>query len=60
MNKPRVPQLFCVEEVAEALDVSVKTVRRKIAADELHAHRIGRQVRISEDDYRAFVALRRR
>lgn len=60
MKKERFPQFFSIRQVAEALGVSIKTIRRKINAGELHAHRIGRQLRISEEDYRAFIALRRR
>ena len=52
-------RFFSVDEVAQDLGVSGKTVRRRINDGELRAHRIGRQLRISEQDYRAFVALRR-
>jgi excisionase family DNA binding protein len=44
-----------VARVAERLDVSQKTVRRKIAAGELPAHRVGKLLRISERDLAAFV-----
>jgi excisionase family DNA binding protein len=37
-----------VREAAKRLDVSEKTVRRKIAAGELPAHRVGRLIRIAE------------
>jgi excisionase family DNA binding protein len=37
------------------LHVSDKTVRRLIARGELHAHRIGRQLRISEEELRRFI-----
>jgi excisionase family DNA binding protein len=56
----RFPRLYSINEIADALGVSTKTVRRLIDASELHASRIGRQLRISEEDYRTFVALRRR
>ena len=36
--------------VAERLDLSLRTVRRLIATGELPVHRLGRAVRISEDD----------
>jgi excisionase family DNA binding protein len=45
--------------VAEALDVSPRTVRRWIANGDLIAHRINGVVRIAEDDLRAFLALHR-
>ena len=53
-------RFYSVEEVADLLGVSDKTVRRRIAGGELVAHRIGRQLRISEDDFNAYVASRRR
>lgn len=59
MKKPKSPTFFTVDEVAEALGVSAKTVRRRIADGALKVHRFGPLLRISEDDYRAFVALRR-
>ena len=48
-----------VSEIAEILDVSQRTVRRWIDQGELIAHRLGRNVRVSETDLRAFLALRR-
>ncbi len=60
--KPQVhvPQLFTLEQIAERFEVSVKTVRRWVGAGELPAHYLGRQVRITEQDARAFVMARRR
>jgi excisionase family DNA binding protein len=58
--KSRLPQLFSVEEIAERFGVSTKTVRRWIASGELRAHRLGRQIRIAEEDAIAFMATRRR
>ena len=48
-------QLLDVPAVARRLHVSDKTVRRLIARGELHAHRIGRQLRISEEELRRFI-----
>jgi excisionase family DNA binding protein len=48
-----------VAEVAERLAVSTKTVRRAITRQELRVHRLGRQIRISEEDLQAFLACRR-
>jgi excisionase family DNA binding protein len=45
-----------LEAVAERLSVSVKTVRRLVERGELVAHRIGRAVRVSEDDLRRYIA----
>jgi excisionase family DNA binding protein len=60
MKKQPLIQFYTLDAVAKALGVSEKTVRRRIAAGDLHVHRIGGQLRISVEDYRAFVALRRR
>ena len=51
--------LLSVQETAEHLQLSVKTIRRKIAAGELPAHRLGRLLRVSEDDLRLFKLQRR-
>jgi excisionase family DNA binding protein len=48
-----------MQEVADSLDVSPRTVSRWIASGELIAHRFGRSVRIADDDLRAFLARRR-
>ena len=53
-------RLYAVDDVAEQLGVSTKTVRRWIAAGELPVHRLGRQLRISEADLVAFIARSRR
>ena len=52
-------RLYAVDDVAEQLGVSSKTVRRWIAAGELPVHHFGRQLRISEADLAAFIAQRR-
>ena len=48
-------QLLDVPAVARRLNVSEKTVRRLIARGELRAHRIGRLLRISEEELRRFL-----
>jgi excisionase family DNA binding protein len=53
------PRYYAIKTVAEALDVSTRTVRRWIANGDLVAHRIDGVVRISESDLRAFLALHR-
>ena len=50
---------FAINEVAEALDVSNRTVRRWIANGDLAVHRVGGVVRIADDDLRAFLARHR-
>jgi excisionase family DNA binding protein len=60
MFKSRLPVLFSIREIAERFGVSTKSVRRWIAGGDLHAHRLGRQIRIAEEDAIAFMAARRR
>lgn len=57
---PRVPRMLSIGDVAECMHASTRSVRRWIADGELHAHRLGRLVRVSEDDLAAFAATRRR
>jgi excisionase family DNA binding protein len=52
-------QLLDVPAVARQLDVSEKTVRRLIARGELRAHRIGRLLRISEEELGRFIDANR-
>ncbi len=49
-------QLLSIVEVARRLGVSEKTIRRQIADGELSAYRVGRQLRISEEDLMAYLA----
>jgi putative molybdopterin biosynthesis protein len=61
MNKPaRVPRLLSIHELAELFSVSSRTIHRWIAAGELPTHKLGRQIRITEDDARRFLATRAR
>ena len=53
-------RFYSVTEIADALGVSDKTVRRRITDGALITHRIGRQLRISEHDFDAYIALQRR
>ena len=57
---PSVPRLLTIADVAECLRVSTKTVRRKIDANELAVHRIGRRLRVTEEDLNLFISGRRR
>ncbi len=56
----RPPCLLSVAEVAEQLDLCAKTVRRWIERGDLHVHRLGRQLPVSEEDLALFVSQRRR
>ncbi len=51
---------FTVEEVAESLNVSTRTVRRWIDRKKLIAHDFEGIIRISESDLRVFIARHRR
>ena len=51
----RVPRLLAVSEIADLLVVSTKTIRRWIERGELHAHHLGRRVRVSEEDLTAYL-----
>ncbi|WP_108883248.1 helix-turn-helix domain-containing protein [Anderseniella sp. Alg231-50] len=57
---PRRPEPFLtIPEVAGTLNVNTRTVRRWIDAGYLPVHRLGGSVRISDADFRAFLAQRR-
>ena len=54
------PRLLSMAQVGDLTNVSTKTVSRWIAAKELRHHKLGRQVRVSEEDFWHFIASRRR
>jgi excisionase family DNA binding protein len=54
-----VGKFYSIDEVAELLGVSTRTVRRSIKRKELVAHKLGRPVRIAEADLKAFIARHR-
>ena len=51
--------LLSIDELADRLSVSSKTIRRWIHAGDLRMHKLGWQIRISEEDAHSFVAARR-
>lgn len=55
VRRSAAPQMLSVAAVAARLDLSTKTVRRLIDRRELLVHRVGGQVRISEDDLREYL-----
>ena len=55
----KLPSLYTIKDVAAYAKVSPKTVRRWIDAKELPAYRLGRAIRISEEDLRAFADKKR-
>ena len=52
-------KLLTVEQSAERLGVGVRFVRRLIAESRIRVYKIGKHVRIAEDDLDAFVAAGR-
>lgn len=48
-------RFYTLTEVAEALGVSTRTLRRHIRRGTLRVHRIGRAVRVSARDLDAFL-----
>jgi excisionase family DNA binding protein len=55
-DQPKPPKFYTIEQIAESLDASTRTIRRWIANGLLVAHRINGLVRISEADFQAFLA----
>ena len=58
-NSSQLPPVYSIKRVADYLEVSTKTVRRWIGRGDLTAHKIGRQIRITEPDLLTFLRLRR-
>jgi excisionase family DNA binding protein len=54
-----VTRLRTIDEAAELLNVSPRTVRRLIESGALPVHRLGRLVRIADPDLAAFLAASR-
>jgi excisionase family DNA binding protein len=52
-------KFYTIEQIAECVDASTRTVRRWIDEGLLIAHRINGLVRISEADFQAFLAAHR-
>lgn len=55
---PKTDLFYRVNEIAERLDVSTRTVRRWIEMGFLRAHRLGRSVRVSDADLKTFLTKR--
>lgn len=51
---------YLVEELAEKLRVNPMTIYRYIKAGKLHAHKIGKEYRISRDVYENFIESTKR
>jgi len=54
-----IPKAYSIKTIAEALEVSPRTIRRWIATRKLIAHQIDGVVRITDADFRAFLAVYR-
>ena len=54
-----ISQLRTIDETAEILNTSPRTVRRLIDSGALRVHRLGRLVRISDDDIAVLLAASR-
>lgn len=50
------PQLYSVAEIAKRFGVSSKTITRRIDEGKLRHHKIGKQIRISEEDALNYLA----
>lgn len=57
-NLSRSSRHLTIIDVAERLQVSTRTVRRWIDQGELRIHRLGRQLRVTEDDLALFLNQR--
>ncbi len=58
-DEAALPQLLTIEQSAEILNTSVKTVRRRIEAGELPVIRDGRIVRVLPADLQRYISARR-
>jgi excisionase family DNA binding protein len=54
-----VPAFYSVDQTAQKLGLSSKTVRRLIASGELPVHRFGRSIRIADSDLMVFIKVQR-
>lgn len=59
-NPPLTTPLLTAAEVASILHLSLRTVRRLIASNELETVRIGRSIRVQDNVLHAFIAQRAR
>lgn len=52
-------KFYTIEQIAECVNASTRSVRRWVDQKLLIAHRLGGLIRISEADFAAFLAARR-
>jgi excisionase family DNA binding protein len=58
-KRPLFEPLLTIKQAAELLNMSEKTVRRRIETKDLPVIRDGGSIRIRPDDLRAYIAMRR-
>jgi excisionase family DNA binding protein len=58
-RSPSLTKLRTIDETAEIFNTSTRTIRRLIDSGALPAHRLGRCVRISDQDIAVFLAANR-
>ena len=58
-DQPKSSKFYTIEEIAECVGVSTRTVRRWIERKFLIAHRIDALVRVSDVDFLTFLAAYR-
>jgi excisionase family DNA binding protein len=58
-DQAKSPKFYTIQEIAECIGASPRTIRRWIDKGLLIAHRINGLVRISEADFFAFLAAHR-
>lgn len=58
LPRPAPEPIYTIPEIADALGVCTKTVRREIERGALRAFKVGRQFRITSGDYAAYLKRR--
>jgi len=58
-ERSKSPRFYTIEQIAERLEASTRSVRRWIKKGLLIAHRINGLIRISEGDFQAFLDAHR-
>tara|TARA_R110000850_G_scaffold117885_2_gene234576 strand:+ start:495 stop:692 length:198 start_codon:yes stop_codon:yes gene_type:complete len=59
MQHRSLSQLYSVVEIAKRFGVSARTVTRRIDEGKLRHHKIGKQIRVSEEDALNYLAQAR-
>jgi excisionase family DNA binding protein len=59
LKSSREQRMFTRQELAQRWSCSVRTIDRIITSGALRAYRIGRSIRVAEEDERIYLALQR-